>query len=68
MYWGGADIPSQGVKMKDFSLKKYKITQAFGAYKKGEIVAFNGVDAENFGKYLEPMKTEEKKSEKISKK
>lgn len=54
--------------MKDFSLKKYKITQAFGAYKKGEIVAFNGVDAENFGKYLEPMKTEEKKSEKISKK
>lgn len=53
---------------KDFSLKKYKITNAFGPYKKGEIVAFHGMDAEAYAKNLSPVVTDEKKVQKISKK
>ena len=42
-----------------FGLKKYKIVKDFCNYKKGQIVAFNGADAERFAKnisVLEPLK------------
>ncbi len=54
--------------MKDFSLKKYRITNAFGPYKKGEIVSFHGMDAEEFAKNIEPLETKEKKGSRISEK
>lgn len=55
--------------MKDFSLKKYKIVNAFGPYKQGEIVCFHGQDAERFAKHIAPFEEAEfKKVSKISKK
>lgn len=42
-----------------FGLKKYKVLKDFCNYKKGQIVAFNGADAERFAKHicvLEPLK------------
>lgn len=55
--------------MKDFSLKKYRITNAFGPYKRGEIVCFHGMDAEQFAKNIAPIKeTQDKKVAEISKK
>lgn len=42
-----------------FGLKKYKVLKDFCNYKKGQIVAFNGADAERFAKnisVLEPLK------------
>ena len=42
-----------------FGLKKYKVLKDFCNYKKGQIVAFNGADAERFAKNicaLEPLK------------
>lgn len=35
-----------------FDLKKYKITKAFGTYKAGQLVAFNGADAEKYKAYI----------------
>lgn len=65
----GQPLLTKEYKMaKDFSLKKYKITNAFGPYKKGEIVAFHGMDAEAYAKNLSPVVTDEKKVQKISKK
>lgn len=31
-----------------FELKKYKVVKDFGNYKKGEIIAFNGADAQKY--------------------
>lgn len=31
-----------------FELKKYKVVKDFGNYKKGEIIAFSGADADKF--------------------
>ncbi|MDD6152790.1 MAG: hypothetical protein PUC11_02450 [Elusimicrobia bacterium] len=54
--------------MKDFSLKKYKIVNAFGPYKQGEIVCFHGMDAEEFAKNITPVESQEKRVSKLSKK
>lgn len=36
----------------DFELKKYRVVKNFGNYKAGEIVAFNGADAEKYADKL----------------
>lgn len=36
----------------DFNLKKYRVVKNFGNYRAGEIVAFNGADAEKYADKL----------------
>lgn len=36
----------------DFELKKYRVVKNFGNYRAGEIVAFNGADAEKYADKL----------------
>lgn len=36
----------------NFELKKYRVVKNFGNYKAGEIVAFNGADAEKYADKL----------------
>lgn len=36
----------------DFDLKKYRVVKNFGNYRAGEIVAFNGADAEKYADKL----------------
>lgn len=50
---------------KDFTLKKYKITRAFGSYKAGQIVAFHAMDAALFKDKIKLFE-EPKKDVKIS--
>lgn len=35
-----------------FELKKFIVTKEFCGYRKGALVAFNGKDAEKYGKYI----------------
>lgn len=35
-----------------FELKKFIVTKDFCGYRKGAVVAFNGKDAEKYGKYI----------------
>ena len=55
-----------------FELKKFLVVKDFCGYRKGALVAFNGADAEKYGKYIcevgcakkaEPAKVEEVKAE-----
>lgn len=36
----------------DFELKKYRVVKNFGNYRAGEIIAFNGADAEKYADKL----------------
>lgn len=46
-----------------FELKKYQIKKAFGTYRAGQIVAFNGADAEKFKGFIcDCEKAEEKEA------
>ena len=38
--------------MFEFGLKKYKIVKSFGCYQAGQLVAFNGADAERFKDFI----------------
>lgn len=49
-----------------FELKKYQIKKAFGTYRAGQLVAFNGADAEKYKSFICACeKAEEKKEETV---